>query len=127
MTEPQCSPDSERPDIVERLRVWPAGYGEDTLASHVVGRIMKDAADVIDLLRNDLDQFMAISHEMTEENKSLRAAAQRLPSREEIYRAIESNVRSEPDKHFIDRRWMVGIYDAVDAILALSSTQRGDK
>lgn len=46
------------------------------------------------------------------------------PDRDAIYRAIESNVRSEPDKHFIDRRWMVGINDAVDAILAISSTDR---
>jgi hypothetical protein len=44
------------------------------------------------------------------------------PDRDAIYRAIESNVRSEPDVHFIDRRWMVGIDDAVDAILALPST-----
>lgn len=50
--------------------------------------------------------------------------AQRQPDRDAIYRAIESNVRSEPDKHFVDRRWMVGINDAVDAILALTSTDR---
>lgn len=47
--------------------------------------------------------------------------AQPQPDRDAIYRAIESNVRSEPDKHFINRRWMVGINDAVDAILALPS------
>jgi hypothetical protein len=38
-------------DIVERLRVWPAGYGEDTLSSTTVGRLMKEAADEIEGLR----------------------------------------------------------------------------
>ncbi len=39
------------PDIVERLRIWPAGYGEDTLSSTTVGRLLKDAADEIERLR----------------------------------------------------------------------------
>lgn len=41
------------PDIIERLRVWPAGYGEDTLSSTIVGSLMKDAADEIGRLRHD--------------------------------------------------------------------------
>lgn len=41
------------PDIIERLRVWPAGYGEDTLSSTIVGSLMKDAADEIERLRHD--------------------------------------------------------------------------
>jgi len=44
------------------------------------------------------------------------------PDRDAIYRAIENNVRSVPDENFIDRRWMVGINDAIDAILALADT-----
>lgn len=46
-------------------------------------------------------------------------AAQPPVDRDAVYRAIESNVRSEPDKHFIDRRWLVGVNDAVDAIMAM--------
>lgn len=40
-------------DIVERLRVWPAAYGEDSLSSTYVGWVMKQAADEIERLRDD--------------------------------------------------------------------------
>jgi len=38
-------------DIVERLRVWPAAYGEDSLSLTYVGWVMKQAADEIERLR----------------------------------------------------------------------------
>lgn len=44
-------------DIVERLRVWPAAYGEDALSSTYVGAVMKDAAEEIERLRAALAPF----------------------------------------------------------------------
>ena len=38
-------------DIVERLRVWPAAYGEDAMSSTYVGEMAKNAADEIERLR----------------------------------------------------------------------------
>jgi hypothetical protein len=39
---------TNEPSTTEQLRCWPAGYGEDTLATHVVAKLMKKAADEID-------------------------------------------------------------------------------
>lgn len=45
----------ERPDIVERLRVWPATYGEgDAFEAGFVGQLMRSSADEIERLRADL-------------------------------------------------------------------------
>lgn len=41
---------------------------------------------------------------------------------DEIARIIDKHVRSEPDRHFIDRRWLVGISDAAKEIAALPRT-----
>lgn len=52
--------DSQLPcsaDIVERLRVWPAGYGEDTMSSTFVGQLMKHAANEIERLRPYIEAF----------------------------------------------------------------------
>jgi hypothetical protein len=34
-------------DLTERLRIWPAGYGDDTMSSTVVGKLMREGADEI--------------------------------------------------------------------------------
>lgn len=44
-------------DIVERLRVWPAAYGEDAMSSTYVGSVMKQAADEIERLRPYVEAF----------------------------------------------------------------------
>jgi len=40
---------------------------------------------------------------------------------DEIARIIDKHVRSEPDKHFVDRRWLVGVSEAAAEIAALFS------
>ena len=45
-------------DLVERLRVWPAAYGEDAMSSTYVGKMSKDAADEIEKLRNQLGKAL---------------------------------------------------------------------
>lgn len=44
-------------DIVERLRVWPAAYGEDAMSSTYVGEMAKNAADEIERMRNALKRI----------------------------------------------------------------------
>lgn len=133
-------------DIVEKLEriadaaIYPDG-GDSPLSQQIrqgikeicelrdMARILKDPIAVhVNMLRGSIAKptWSNIKHLYPEEFTDLAQAAWK-PDRDAIYRAIESNVRSEPDKHFIDRRWMAGINDAVDAILALSSTDRGDK
>lgn len=49
---------------------------------------------------------------MTEEARKL---ADRISS------IIHKHIRSEPDKNFIERRWLVGVQEAADEIAALRS------
>lgn len=48
-----------QPSIVERLRVWPAAYGEeDGLSSKYTGRVMKQAAGHIEQLQEALSECL---------------------------------------------------------------------
>src|SRR3954469_3284268 len=46
-------------DLVERLRVWPAAYGEDAMSSTYVGGLAKRAADEILQLRAQVERLTA--------------------------------------------------------------------
>lgn len=43
---------------------------------------------------------------------------------DEIARIIDKHVRSEPDKNFIDRRWLVGVSEAAAEIAALGGSSQ---
>ena len=119
----QSSPESETPDIIGVLRSVHSALDDalgDTDASHIEND---------DELRDEYPVqwaafWLAHAIEALEEAKPPAGHAPRswTPDRDAIYRAIENNVRSVPDENFIDRRWMVGINDAIDAILALADT-----
>jgi len=124
----QSSPESETPDIIGVLRSVHSALDDalgDTDASHIEND---------DELRDEYPVqwaafWLAHAIEALEEAKPPAGHAPRswTPDRDAIYRAIENNVRSVPDENFIDRRWMVGINDAIDAILALADTSTAQK
>ena len=64
-------------DLVERLRVWPAAYGEDALSSTYVGKMAKDAADEIERLKSIIaesqDEHLKYIGETTADIERLRA------------------------------------------------------
>jgi hypothetical protein len=57
-------------DIVERLRAWPAAYGEDAMSSTYVGSMAKNAADEIEGLRRALDEIVRPIWHMQERAKA---------------------------------------------------------
>lgn len=60
-------------DLTERLRIWPAGYGEDTMSSTVVGKLMREAADEIARLRAAKTAALKLADERAIEAVELRA------------------------------------------------------
>jgi hypothetical protein len=60
-------------DLTERLRIWPAGYGEDTMSSTVVGKLMREAADEIARLGAAKTAALKLADERAIEAVELRA------------------------------------------------------
>lgn len=86
----QRSKESLMSDLVERLRVWPAAYGEDAMSSTYVGKMAKEAADEIERLRDEvggLSIALEQCRRINDDRESLRE--QLVKAKEQINRRLE--------------------------------------